>query len=354
MEGQKILIVDFDEEHISYIESLLRPKGFQISVATDGQSGLKKFETEKPDLVILESLLPKLNGFKLCNKILNGRKVPVLMLTGAHNRIEDKKENNSSYRLIPQSLKPYQEEEFLNAVSELLAQKSTKKSKGRLLKSASLFRVLLKRKPAAKEEKAPQDVSEAELDIGDLKLEPIKAKAEKTEKKVKKEDTKVRKESEEIEDEINTKLEEILAEFNLEPITEKTKKKDVKGPYKLILVDDSPVIQKVINLAFSREGFKIHALSDGKEVVESIEKINPDIILIDINLPKSNGYEICEFIKNYSKSIPTPVIFLKEAFEKIDREMIKELDYEEIIEKPFDSGKLVLKVKKIIEEKRFS
>jgi DNA-binding response OmpR family regulator len=354
MDGQKILIVDFDEEHISYMESLLRPKGFQISVATDGQSGLKRFETEKPDLVILESLLPKLNGFELCNKIFNVRKVPVLMLTGAHNRIEDKRENNSSYGLIPQSLEPYQEEEFLNAISELLAQKSKKKSKGKLPKSGSLFRVLLKRKPAAKEEKTSQDISKVKLDKGHLEPEPITPEGEKKEKKVKKEDTKARKESEEIEDEIETKLEEILAEFDLRQKEEKTEKKKVKGSYKLILVDDSPVVQKVINLAFSAEGFEIHALADGKEAIESIEKINPDMILIDINLPKSNGYEICEFIKNYTKSIPTPVIFLKEAFEKVDREMIKELDYEEIIEKPFNSEKLVLKVKKIIEEKRFS
>ena len=353
MDGQKILIVDFDEEHISYLEGLLRPKGFQISVATDGQSGLKKFKTEKPDLVILESLLPKLNGFELCNKIFNKEKVPVLMLTGAHNRIEDNKENNSFFRLITQGLKPCQEEELLKTVSALLAQKSTKKSKGKLPKSTSLFRILLKGKSPLKEERTPLDIPQIELDKDHMKPEPQERKADKIEKKVEEEDAEVRKESEEIEDEIETKLGEILAEFDLKPKTEKAKEKKVKGPYKLILVDDSPVIQKVINLAFSGEGFEIHAISSDKEVVESIEKINPDIILIDINLPKSNGYEICEFIKNYSKLIPTPVIFLKEAFEKIDSEMIKKLDYDEIIEKPFDSGKLVLKVKKIIEEKRF-
>ena len=88
MNAGKILIVDFDEDYINSLKKLLQPKGFQISFATDSLSGLEKFKAEKPDLVILESLLPKLNAFELCNKLFKEpkRKVPVIMLSGAYTR----------------------------------------------------------------------------------------------------------------------------------------------------------------------------------------------------------------------------------------------------------------------------
>ncbi|MFQ6082238.1 MAG: response regulator, partial [Candidatus Aminicenantia bacterium] len=155
---------------------------------------------------------------------------------------------------------------------------------------------------------------------------------------------------------VSKKEEEELSKptFTIDSITKETKAKRVKMSYKLILADDSTITQKVVNLAFSGEDFEIHSISNGQEVIELVEQINPDIILLDINLPKRNGYEICEFIKNNSKLARTPVIVLKEAFETFDHERIKKLACDDIIQKPFDSAKLVQKVKKILEKKETS
>lgn len=129
-----------------------------------------------------------------------------------------------------------------------------------------------------------------------------------------------------------------------------------KGPKKrishtLLLADDSQIIQKVVGSALKKENINIFSSSDGQHVLDSIEQINPDIILLDINLPKRNGYEVCEMIMNNEKLSDTTVIFLREPFEKIDHKKLKNLTYEEILQKPIKSGELVSKIKKLLQKK---
>ncbi|MFQ6089087.1 MAG: response regulator transcription factor, partial [Candidatus Methanofastidiosia archaeon] len=115
MRNKKILIVDFEEESLNSLVSFFQAKGFQIVTATDGLSGLEKFEAEKPDLVILEALLSKLHGFDLCNKITceYDRKVPVVIVTGIYREMRFKIEALRSYGASAYFEKPYQKEELL-------------------------------------------------------------------------------------------------------------------------------------------------------------------------------------------------------------------------------------------------
>ncbi|MFQ6082595.1 MAG: response regulator, partial [Candidatus Aminicenantia bacterium] len=99
MKNKKILIIDFDEEILKSLSNLVQTEGFQVITALDGLSGFKKFETEKPDLVILEAMLPKLHGFDLCNKITHdfSKKVPVIILSGVYKETKHKNEAIRSY-----------------------------------------------------------------------------------------------------------------------------------------------------------------------------------------------------------------------------------------------------------------
>ena len=120
MNAGKILIVDFDEDYINSLKKLLQPKGFQISFATDSLSGLEKFKAEKPDLVILESLLPKLNAFELCNKLFKEpkRKVPVIMLTAID--LELNKKLAADLGADGYMTKPFAPQELLDTVYRFL------------------------------------------------------------------------------------------------------------------------------------------------------------------------------------------------------------------------------------------
>jgi TonB family protein len=85
MSAKKILAVDFDAESLDFLSEFLRNEGYAVLTATDGISGLEKYESNQPDLVIMEAMLPRLHGFELCAKIAKeGRKTPVIILTGIY------------------------------------------------------------------------------------------------------------------------------------------------------------------------------------------------------------------------------------------------------------------------------
>jgi len=86
MAEKKILIVDYDSKSLDSMAQLFEPYDFHIIKATDGVSGYENFASQKPDLVILEAMLPKLHGFDLAKKISHETKgkVPVIIVTALY------------------------------------------------------------------------------------------------------------------------------------------------------------------------------------------------------------------------------------------------------------------------------
>ena len=77
----KVLIVDDDVDTLDITAYALRREGYTVVTAVDGRQALQRWESEKPDLVILDVMLPKVNGLDICRKIRSESNVPVLMLT---------------------------------------------------------------------------------------------------------------------------------------------------------------------------------------------------------------------------------------------------------------------------------
>ena len=122
MSSPKILIVDFEEKSLEFLLDCLKDEEFRTVTATDGQAGLEKFESEKPDLVILEAMLPKIHGFDLCKKIAaNGdNNVPVIITTGFYRGEYYKVEALKSFGASVFIEKPFKKQELLYAVHNLL------------------------------------------------------------------------------------------------------------------------------------------------------------------------------------------------------------------------------------------
>ncbi len=114
--------------------------------------------------------------------------------------------------------------------------------------------------------------------------------------------------------------------------------------HKLLLADDSITIQKVVELILADEGFEIKPVSNGEEALSVISSFKPDIILADIDMPKLNGYKLCEKIKNDPTTRNIPVILLTGAFEPIDEELAKNVKADDFIVKPFESQDLISKI----------
>lgn len=119
-------------------------------------------------------------------------------------------------------------------------------------------------------------------------------------------------------------------------------------PYRLLLADDSPTIQKVVELLLSSENFEIKSVNDGEEALRTIDSFKPDIVLADIDMPTINGYQLCERIKKDPSTSSIPVILLAGAFEPFDKNYAKSVLADDFIIKPFESKELISKVQKVL------
>jgi len=114
--------------------------------------------------------------------------------------------------------------------------------------------------------------------------------------------------------------------------------------HKLLLADDSITIQKVVELILAEEDFEIKSTNNGEQALSMIPSFNPDIVLADIEMPKMNGYELCEKIKQNPSTSNIPVILLTGAFEPVDEELAKRIKADDVIVKPFESQELIGKI----------
>jgi DNA-binding response OmpR family regulator len=122
MAEKKILIVDYDAQSLESLVQLFKAYKLKIIKATDGLSAYEKFKSEKPDLVILEAILPKLHGFDLTKKISQESKgsIPIVIVTGLYRGAQYKEEALSSFGASDYFEKPYDSEKLLSSVLNLL------------------------------------------------------------------------------------------------------------------------------------------------------------------------------------------------------------------------------------------
>lgn len=122
--SEKILIVEDDEKISRLIEMELKFEGFEVEKAFDGRDGLNKATTEKPDLIILDLMLPKMNGIEVCKRIREHSQVPIIILT-AKDGITDKV-IGLDYGADDYMTKPFSNEELIARIRALLRRTKVK------------------------------------------------------------------------------------------------------------------------------------------------------------------------------------------------------------------------------------
>lgn len=118
---------------------------------------------------------------------------------------------------------------------------------------------------------------------------------------------------------------------------------------KLLLADDSITIHKVVELILAGEGFEIKTMNNGEDALAAIPDFNPDIVLADVEMPRMNGYLLCEKIKHDPSTSKIPVLLLAGAFEPFDEESAKRVHADGFVIKPFDAQELINKIQEAIE-----
>ena len=110
---------------------------------------------------------------------------------------------------------------------------------------------------------------------------------------------------------------------------------------KIMVVDDSPTICRLVTTTLEKQHYQVIAASDGMEALAKMNEIMPDLILLDITMPRLDGYQLCKIIKGNEATKHIPVVMLSGKdgfFDRIKGRMAGALDY---ITKPFKPDALL-------------
>ena len=114
---------------------------------------------------------------------------------------------------------------------------------------------------------------------------------------------------------------------------------------KLLVVDDDVNICEILRIYFENEGYKVKCVNDGVEGVNAFKVFEPDIVFLDIMMPKKDGWQVCREIREISSK---PVIMITAKGEVFDKVLGLELGADDFIVKPFDLKELSARVKAVL------
>lgn len=120
------------------------------------------------------------------------------------------------------------------------------------------------------------------------------------------------------------------------------------GRVKILLVDDEPSLVKIVSRRLEAEGFEVCVAMDGEEALRQVESQRPKLIILDVMLPKMNGYEVCRTLKWDRRYQKIPVLlFTAKALER-DEKFGFEAGADAYVRKPFRAPELLEKIRALL------
>lgn len=119
---------------------------------------------------------------------------------------------------------------------------------------------------------------------------------------------------------------------------------------KILVIDDEPELVKAMQIRLKAAGYKVFAAYDGQEGLEKAQKEQPDLIVLDLILPKMDGYKVCGLLKKDSRYARIPIIIFTAKAQEKDREQGEALGADAYITKPFEHQAVLYKIKELLEK----
>jgi DNA-binding response OmpR family regulator len=113
---------------------------------------------------------------------------------------------------------------------------------------------------------------------------------------------------------------------------------------KILVVDDEAYIVHILEFSLGMEGYEVVTAFDGEEAILKAEREKPDLIVLDIMMPKLDGYETCRRLKSIERTKGIPVILLSAKGRSMDQRVGMDAGADEYITKPFSPRKLVERI----------
>ena len=117
---------------------------------------------------------------------------------------------------------------------------------------------------------------------------------------------------------------------------------------KVLICDDEPYIIESLSYVAKREGFEVIIAEDGEEGLNKAKAVNPDLIFLDVMMPKKSGFEVCEQLKKDENTKGIYIIILTARGEESDERRGIEVGADEYITKPFSPRKLSARLHEIL------
>ena len=238
---RKILVIDDDPVLTELLKSRLAENGFNAEVASDGQEGLEKFRGAKPDAIILDIKMPRMDGYSFLlefKKTGDLRRTPVIVLTAHENMRE-------------------------------------------------IFRL---------------------EGVNDYLLKPV----------------------------------------NIELLIQKIHKHLANVNKKILVVDDEVNIVELLEMRLRANSYDVITAFDGVEGLEKARREFPDLILLDVMMPKMDGFNVCRLLKFDEQFKAIPIILLTARKQEIDQETSRQVGADAYIAKPFENDVLLDKMKELL------
>ena len=114
---------------------------------------------------------------------------------------------------------------------------------------------------------------------------------------------------------------------------------------KILVVDDDTNICELLRLYLEKEGYVVRIVNDGVSAINAFKQENPDLTLLDIMIPKLDGWQVCREIRKFSDK---PIIMLTAKGETFDKVLGLELGADDYVTKPFDTKEVVARIKAVL------
>ena len=117
---------------------------------------------------------------------------------------------------------------------------------------------------------------------------------------------------------------------------------------KILVVDDEIYIVHILDFSLGMEGYEVVTALDGEQALEKMKSERPDLIVLDIMMPKLDGYEVCKSVKGNPDTAHIPVILLSAKGRNVDQKLGFDVGADDYITKPFSPRKLVERINALL------
>lgn len=316
MPKRRILIVD-DEGDIRAIVRATLASRYEVVEAHDGLDAAQKLDLVEPDFVVLDVMMPLMDGYDTCRVIRSHprfKNIPVLFLSALGSKQDIVKGYGAGANLY--LTKPFEPARLLRVV-DLFFEEQNPPFQCKRFTIEQLEKL---------DQLPPEAIAEAHAS-GTLPAVNI-ASAE-TQKKV-----------------------EAPPQARPEPPKPATPQPEAPPKPRIILVDDEEDVISVGMLTLSDE-FEVAGAVDGIEAIEKITLYEPDIIVLDVMLPKMSGYQLCQSLRRNKRFAQTPIVIVSAKASPRDQEYALRIGANAFVAKPFDPEALRAALRTIIKQPGF-